>query len=134
MPLDIIYNRNNEANKRLAEEGYLHATNLTCRSTASQVTRTIRADEKHYGTWNTCNGMTFIVTTEGEVWIAYSDSPSKELVAELCPKGQSDVIFFGGGELFDPQGFLARHKDPYFGIDASGKYDHGCQWSPFSKL
>jgi hypothetical protein len=114
-----------EERQELRGAGFVHVTGLTTYASFSGkpelhsiIGSRVKLDE--LGKYGQNKGITTIVTTGGEVWIAFfADLPiPQSLVKKLCPKGSGAWVQLSNGEKIEQNVLLARVANPDFNLIA----------------
>lgn len=93
--------------KRFQERGFVHVTGLSTWSPMADRQYEIQADRRYFGHTDSNNGVTVVITDDGEVWIASG---------RAYDKGWGERGTFvpcSNGEQLPMHDLLARVADPY---------------------
>ena len=113
----------------LLRYGFVHVTGLPIRRGSEDSERDrIEPSTADCGHYDHNNGMSVVITTDGEVYIRRSSGNKvdslqeyRDLVMTLCPKGLGAFVPCSNGDAIPSHMILARVSDPYW-IGTNGEY------------
>lgn len=104
-----------EQRRELAENGFVRVDGLrTYRPGPVDESYIIEAVPEHRGNCDYNNGLSVIVTLDGEVWLASGPKDCHSLLRALCPNNRGAFVPCSNGETMSHHDLLARFADPNY--------------------
>lgn len=107
---------------RLREAGFVHVTGLPVRDRYGNrdAPYTVQPRHTELSHWCCNNGMTVIVTVDGEVWLTAGICDDEALLREACPSGSGAFVPCSNGETIDFRFIMGRVADSYETFESAG--------------